>query len=78
MNAIEAMPLRGILKVTAQNITIDSKDKSPVESGEYVKISITDQGHGIPKEYIPKIFDKYFSTKPNSSGLGLSTAIFNY
>jgi signal transduction histidine kinase len=72
-NAIEAMPLSGKIKVTAQNITIDSKDKIPVKNGKYVKISITDQGHGIPKEYLPKIFDKYFSTKPNSSGLGLTT-----
>jgi CheY-like chemotaxis protein len=39
-----------------------------------VKVTIKDQGVGIPKAAISKIFDPYFTTKPKGSGLGLATA----
>jgi CheY-like chemotaxis protein len=39
-----------------------------------VKISITDQGLGIPEEHLQKIFDPFFTTKQKGSGLGLSTS----
>jgi two-component system cell cycle sensor histidine kinase/response regulator CckA len=42
--------------------------------GEYVRISVKDHGIGIAKEYLPKIFDPYFTTKQQGSGLGLATA----
>ncbi len=42
--------------------------------GKYVKLAITDQGIGIPGKYLDKIFDPYFSTKQQGSGLGLATA----
>jgi two-component system cell cycle sensor histidine kinase/response regulator CckA len=42
--------------------------------GEYVRISIKDHGIGIAKQYLPKIFDPYFTTKQDGSGLGLATA----
>jgi signal transduction histidine kinase len=40
----------------------------------YVKITIEDEGIGIPKEHLSKIFDPYFTTKHRASGLGLSIA----
>lgn len=43
-------------------------------SKENVFVIIQDNGVGIPKEHLPKIFDFMFSTKPTGSGLGLSTA----
>ena len=79
MNAREAMPGGGIIKVVAENVNIT--DKSPglgigLEKGNYVKISILDQGIGISKEISDKIFDPYFSTKnmgtQKGMGLGLS------
>ena len=42
--------------------------------GEYVRITVKDHGIGIAKEYLPKIFDPYFTTKQDGSGLGLATA----
>jgi signal transduction histidine kinase len=43
-------------------------------SKKNVFIVMRDNGMGIPKEYLPKIFDFMFSTKPTGSGLGLSIA----
>ncbi len=48
--------------------------KLPLEAGKYIKITIKDQGVGIPPKYLSKIFDPFFSTKQSGSGLGLTTA----
>jgi CheY-like chemotaxis protein len=75
MNAREAMPDGGIIKVTAENVNISDKTRE-LKKGNYVKLSITDQGVGISKEILGKIFDPYFSTKnmgtQKGMGLGLS------
>ena len=76
VNADQAMPNGGVIVVRAENVTLGSEDVVPLEDGKYVKISIADQGVGIPNEYLNKIFDPYFSTKQNGSGLGLATSYF--
>lgn len=73
INADQAMPEGGIIEVCAENSTIDANYGFPVKEGEYIKISIKDQGVGIPEEHLPKIFDPYFTTKQKGSGLGLAT-----
>jgi len=52
---------------------VPMKENLPLKEGEYIKISIGDQGTGIPDEILNKIFDLYFTTKEQGSGLGLST-----
>jgi len=75
MNAREAMPDGGLLKVSAENATSDD-DLSNLRKGNYVKISIADCGNGIAPKNLDKIFNPYFSTKQMGSkkgtGLGLS------
>jgi PAS domain S-box-containing protein len=72
MNAQQAMPSGGIMRITAENVLVHKKDNLPLQEGRYLNITISDQGHGIPKELFPKIFDPYFTTKQKGSGLGLA------
>ncbi|MEW6326370.1 MAG: ATP-binding protein [Thermodesulfobacteriota bacterium] len=72
INALQAMPEGGTIKVGAENIIVDAGQGLPLKEGEYVKISIEDEGIGIPKAHLQKIFDPYFTTKQRGSGLGLA------
>ena len=74
INATQAMPRGGILFISARNVNVEEKDSLPLAPGQYVEMSIRDQGEGIPPEDIPNIFDPYFTTKQGGSGLGLATA----
>jgi len=77
INAKQAMPDGGNLYIDAENIK-DPKD--PKEnttwhlSGDFIKLSIKDEGLGISAKYVDRIFDPYFSTKQAGSGLGLAMA----
>lgn len=73
INADQAMPGGGILKVKAENISIDEDSFFPLQ-GNYVKITVEDNGIGIPESNLSRIFDPYFTTKQKGSGLGLATA----
>jgi two-component system NtrC family sensor kinase len=64
INALEAMPGGGLLKVTSRL----SRD------GTSVVIVFSDTGHGIPKDVIPNLFDPFFTTKSFGTGLGLAVS----
>lgn len=75
INAVEAMPGEGgIITLRADPVSIQKNDALPLPEGEYVRISVQDQGTGVPQEQIPRIFDPYFTTKRWGSGLGLATS----
>ena len=74
INADQAMPSGGVIKIEAENIIVEEGSDLPLSAGKYVKLTITDQGIGIPSKYLDKIFDPYFTTKQKGSGLGLATA----
>lgn len=73
INALQAMPNGGIIEVSASNITLKKKSSLTLSAGDYVQLSIKDQGVGIPAEFQPRIFDPYYTTKPAGHGLGLSS-----
>jgi len=72
INACQAMPNGGAIKIEASNVIIGFGDNLHLKDGKYVKITLADQGTGIPDEYLRMIFDPYFTTKQNGSGLGLA------
>ncbi len=76
-NAQQAMPHGGTIVVRAENVierTHRCEYALQAEAGRYVRISIADQGIGIPHENLGSIFDPYFTTKQSGSGLGLATS----
>ena len=76
VNAKEAMNNKGVLKTDIENVDITKKDNLPLAPGKYIKLSFKDNGIGISKQNINKIFDPYFSTKgrgaEKAQGLGLA------
>jgi PAS domain S-box-containing protein len=77
-NAVEAMENKGTLSVAAENITISPGNPIALGKGDYVKISVMDEGRGIPGGDLQKIFDPYFTKKEmgyeKGTGLGLSVS----
>ena len=76
VNAREAMDDNGQLTVSCENIDIPEEGYLILNQGNYIRISFIDQGYGISKENLKKIFDPYFSTKDmginKGQGLGLT------
>jgi signal transduction histidine kinase len=62
-NAIDAAPVGG-------NVTL-----SATRRGDFVAVTVTDDGPGVPEEYRARIFDPFFTTKPVGSGTGLGLDI---
>ena len=77
INAQQAMPTGGQLTISTENVILtagQAKLNNLPEPGKYVKLTLQDDGTGIPPDALHQIFDPYYSTKQTSSGLGLSTA----
>jgi signal transduction histidine kinase/ActR/RegA family two-component response regulator len=73
INASQAMPEGGIVRISAANRTVTGGGHPVLAGGPYVRITVADSGTGIRPEHLPKIFDPYFTTKQEGSGLGLAT-----
>jgi len=66
LNSIEAMPQGGELKVS------NSIYRDPKRRAQFIRVGIADTGSGIPSENLTRIFDRYFTTKKEGTGLGLA------
>jgi PAS domain S-box-containing protein len=80
VNARDAMPDGGKLLISAENLRLDEQyfcTNSNLEVGNYILITVSDTGMGIPSEIVDRIFDPFFTTKKpgQGTGLGLSTVI---
>lgn len=73
LNAQQAMPLGGEIIFSVEKTAVTEIANFTKSNREHVKISIRDHGVGMSEEVKKKIFEPYFSTKPNGTGLGLAT-----
>ncbi|MFW6331881.1 MAG: hybrid sensor histidine kinase/response regulator [Thermodesulfobacteriota bacterium] len=82
-NAVEAgssdSKAEGKIEIRGENIKLEDGEEQTglfIPAGEYVRISVLDHGHGIPDEYLDRIFDPFFSTRDTGEsrtrGLGLT------
>jgi two-component system cell cycle sensor histidine kinase/response regulator CckA len=72
INADQAMPEGGLIRIKLENTVVKEDSALPLNTGKYIKITISDQGLGISEKHLSKIFDPYFTTKQKGSGLGLA------
>lgn len=72
INGVQAMSKGGRITVIAKDIFID--DDGDIDNGDYVSLSISDEGIGMSDVVIKKIFDPYFTTKNSGNGLGLASS----
>jgi signal transduction histidine kinase/DNA-binding response OmpR family regulator len=78
INARDAMDGRGRLTIEAGNALLDddyARQHDDVTPGQYVLIAVTDTGSGIPPEVIERVFEPFFSTKPEGKGTGLGLSM---
>ncbi len=73
INASQAMPGGGLIRIVLRNEDVCATSRPRVDPGRYVRLSISDTGVGIEEEHLTRIFEPYFTTKSQGSGLGLAT-----
>jgi two-component system, cell cycle sensor histidine kinase and response regulator CckA len=76
MNAWQAMPGGGAVRIATENVAIDPDRVNGREAkpGDYVKVSVIDEGIGMDEETMQRIFDPFFTTKEMGRGTGMGLA----
>ncbi|MFV2001694.1 MAG: ATP-binding protein [Paracoccaceae bacterium] len=78
VNARDAMPDGGEVRINTRIEQLDvayERDRAIVPPGEYVVVSVSDQGVGISSDKLPKIFEPFFTTKRTGEGTGLGLSM---
>ncbi len=72
-NALHATPTGGSLHLRGELVRVQNGGALPLAGGDYVRLSVRDEGLGIPEPQLVRVFEPFFTTKENSRGLGLAT-----
>lgn len=75
VNARDAMPEGGNLTITARNVTIDATHSTQLQPGDYVCLSVADEGEGMDEETLAKATEPFFTTKGIGKGTGLGLSM---
>lgn len=77
-NARDAMPEGGHFRIETSDVTLDEeyadRKNAMIPLGRYTSITVSDDGIGVPPEYLTQIFEPFFTTKPLGEGTGLGLA----
>jgi len=71
VNARDAMPNGGTLRISAEPVTLKGSPAEDGLSGDFVAIRVADTGGGIAPEILPRVFEPFFTTKDVGKGTGL-------
>jgi PAS domain S-box-containing protein len=75
INARDAMPEGGTIRISGRNVVVDGEDEAGMTSGHYVAISVADTGSGIPAELLERVAEPFFTTKAVGKGTGLGLSM---
>ncbi|HEV8407288.1 MAG TPA: ATP-binding protein, partial [Sphingomicrobium sp.] len=79
VNARDAMEGEGLMRIGTENVHLFANQVGDIRAGDYVKISVTDTGCGMPPEVLERAFEPFFTTKPVGKGTGLGLSqIFGF
>jgi len=79
VNARDAMDGQGSMRISTENVKLGSNEVGDIRAGDYVKISVTDTGCGMPPDVLERAFEPFFTTKPVGKGTGLGLSqIFGF
>jgi signal transduction histidine kinase/ActR/RegA family two-component response regulator len=79
VNARDAMDGEGQMRISAENVNLAASEVGDVRAGDYVRISVSDTGCGMPPDVLERAFEPFFTTKPVGKGTGLGLSqIFGF
>jgi signal transduction histidine kinase len=79
VNARDSMDGQGVMRIATENVRLAANEVGDVRPGDYVRISVSDNGCGMTPQVLERAFEPFFTTKPVGKGTGLGLSqIFGF